>query len=105
MFFVACDEAFRTAVDRLFRCCFLAAAGYGQGWLHTYAEKYLSTLSSREHLLAQGELPKKTLCSPDACLHKVRIPLLSMRLNKSLTGEIIPMTWRIMAMLKIITGR
>lgn len=29
--------------------------------MHTYAEKYLSrrrTLSSREHLLAQGELPR-----------------------------------------------
>jgi hypothetical protein len=95
MFLVACDEAFRTAVDRPLRCCFLAAAGYGQGWLHTYVRGEISfeELSSREHLLAQGELPKKTLCSPDACLHKVRIPLPSMRLNKSLTGEIIPMTW------------
>lgn len=111
MFFVACDEAFRTAVDR--PLLFLSSRRL---WARvvTCAEKYLSrrTLSSREHL-AQGELPKKTLCSPDGmdlgwgglCLHQVRIPLLSMRLNKSLTGEIIPMTWRVMAMLKIIAGK
>lgn len=63
MFFVACDEAFRTAVDR--PLLFLSSRRL---WARvvTCAEKYLSrrTLSSREHL-AQGELPKKTLCSPD----------------------------------------